>query len=90
VLGALLALLAAFQFLTLDGGGSAAILLMGFGMGQTVVFAGLWGLETWAWKWALVLQGVNTVGLLVIPNLVGAAVSLLVFVYLFGSSELFD
>ncbi|WP_121820787.1 hypothetical protein [Halostella salina] len=90
-LGALFALLAAFRLLGVGGAaGSLGLVFLFLSLGQFVVYAGLWTLAGWAWKWALILEGLGIVLDLYELNAVGLLVGLVVFGYVFSKGDLYE
>ena len=69
--------------------GFPGVVLLGISVGQAVVFAGLWALRNWAWKWTLILQGIGIVFQLYQLN-PGILIRLVVFGYVFSKADLYE
>ncbi|USZ69952.1 hypothetical protein NGM10_16240 (plasmid) [Halorussus salilacus] len=94
ILGAIGVVVSFFGGLGALGSGGAGILVGAFvlavAVGQAVVLNGLWRLQHWGYKWALVFYGLSAVVDLVQFNALGLILDLLIIAYLFSVEDHFE
>lgn len=71
---------------------AAMLILLGYAIASIVVGSGLWALKEWAWPWAVIIEGLSLIMLLIlvligspywISGLLGVAVSAIVIYALY-------
>ena len=91
VIGVVIAIFGSFGLMARGGPGPIlGLFVLALSVGQAVVLYGLWTLQRWGYKWALVLYGLSAVLDLVTGSILSLIIDVLIIAYLLSKERYFE